>query len=232
MFKYSKQFLLGLSVVALSLVCTHAQNKRIDVIGLQQKDSSLNGRFYNECQVRGQALGLKDIRQSKKEKYLRFWTNSQAIDVWISDGKVYGQLCNYTFGDTSTKRSKDGKPIYGKESYFVSLSSLDSSVSPRVLEILDSLYMYKIPPLDSAERADSIKGLRYMMLDGDDYQVEYSTKDLYLYRCFYDPPKLYDEAEKAWNELNELIHLRDSFLKFRDNLPHDNYRNGIMSTTQ
>jgi hypothetical protein len=119
--------------------------------------------------------GLQLIKNSEQKYHFRFLNDSQILDLFSDDGKVFiGQLVNYT---TQLKKGRDGYEKYHKDIYEKYL--LDSVKSSKIGRLFLEKNLINIP-------TDSLIKNWAIFLDcgGIDFEIKISTKHQNLsYSC-------------------------------------------------
>ena len=204
------------SIFAFSQTITYCQPKAFD-------DSGDTTYWYQLKQEDAKKLGFWDLTKSTDNFHFRFWMENQAIDIWTNDFlRFYGQLAIFTnevVKDASITSQAPAK-------FYSKISPIDSLTSKLIYQSFLSQNIFRIPT-DS-----KIKGW-YPGDDGEEYIMEYASKNFYSFKTYWTPSiyKNIPEAvliSKISKEMETTFLLNEHLHNFMKGLPKGCYRVGEM----
>jgi hypothetical protein len=141
-------------------------------------------------------INLNSIQNTENKFHFRLWTHFQVIEVWEdSKGKTYGEITSWTEERYSNSHENTGN-------YFYKSKILDKTQITRILNLIDSLKLNKIPDSRLIEGWIGV-------LDGITYKIETSDLTDYFFKT-YDNPSSYNFLEEAFiiqYFIEETLHL-------------------------
>jgi len=155
--------------------------------------------WYGLTKENIQQAGLKDLTTAIEPVHFRFWTETQAVDIWTTDNKTFqGKLVYYTRTYTKEKDNDLYQPEKpGK--FYSKLTEMDTVTARKIYQYAYQQQLFQIPS------EDSIKGWH----DGNDgitYFVEYSTPSFYSFKEYWTPED--QEVKEAAIIVNVLQYLK------------------------
>jgi hypothetical protein len=155
-------------------------------------------------------MELPDLTKSRDSLHFRLWTNSQAIDIWTNDYKIFnGMLSNHTKSETTDKFYSNKTPI-------------NPATAKEIYKLFKAKLIFQIPT------DGKIKGWSPVS-DGEAILVEYSTKEFYSFKE-YDTPSMFKNIKEAVTldklekELEAILNMNKSWGTFLNGLPKGCYR--------
>ena len=205
-------------LIMIVLIEGYAQTKTCEIPCYKNGQVSL---WYRWTQNNNNKAGLPDLSQTTDTLHFRFSTETQAIDIWTKDYKVFkGTFANHT----TSEPCKDCL-IKGKSKYYSRKYDLDSSTAREVYDLFCKLSIFRIP------NQDSIKGWTNGF-DGEEFIIEYSTPSHYSFKEYWSPDGYKNEIKEAAlidslaNQLKSKLEMNISFHAFIDLLPSGTYHAG------
>jgi len=170
-------------------------------------------------------MGLVDLTASQKVFYWRFWTETEAVEIWTDDQNTFqGKLSVFTTRSiVGTNEKKD--PLQGK--FYFTSNPISSEKAGRIHTLIQTLGVLSIPTEDSI--SDWQAGL-----DGITYIVETSTPTTYSFKTYWTPEVYKESVREAAvidtlaKQLNTLASMGVHFSKFVRTLPPGCYHAGGM----
>jgi hypothetical protein len=172
--------------------------------------------FYKVTSAQASKLRLQHLVTAQESIHFRFWTESQVVDVWSQNNKVfYGQLISFT---TKVRLSRK------KEQFYKKVLPLDRATAKKLYNLFDTMNIFAIP------NSDSIKEWQ-TGLDGITYQIELSTPSLYSYKTYWTPKAQVNMKEAVLidllaTSLSESLGMPEAWKKFIESLPYGCYHQG------
>ncbi len=133
-------------------------------------------------------INLKDLQNSTDTFHFRFWTDSQAVDIWTIDHNSYfGQVTDFAcrYNDKLFR-----KGIYKIDKIYSNQFSIDSAKARQIFDFIDFHSIGAIPT------DDKIKGWG-QGLDGQEYLIETSTSTTYDFKTYWSPWVFVDSVNEA-----------------------------------
>lgn len=170
----------------------------------------------------------KNINNYEGSKFYRIWTNSQIIEVWISDStEMFPNTKKILLNNWAMEEFMKIKP---SESFFYKQQiSFFSPISNEIFRIIDSLDIEKIPnysEIDNWLKKD---------FDHQILVIEFKINGHYQLKVFPDYSLNHEiEYGKKINclitKLEQIIQLKDNFDKFIFDIPVECYSNLELGT--
>lgn len=211
--------LISISLLVGQLSCEQGKHVFIPLSG--SGDTTLWFKWQQESFIK---TGLPNLISSNDKLHFRFSTETQAIDIWTKDFKVfYGTLANFTTTYDENKYKENSKP----ELFYSNKSQLDTTVAKQVYNLFQKLSIFSIPT------DNKIKGWS-LGDDGNEYLIEYSTPKDYTFKEYWTPSYYKDRIKEAAtidslaNELEMILQMKKSFSAFIHMLPYGSYHAGSM----
>ena len=205
-------------IACVSFAASVAQTKTCSIPVYGKNDTTL---WYTWRKTDAKQMGLADLTKSQDSLHFRFWTETQAIEIWTNDFKTYnGLLSNHT-----EKIEKDDKP----RKFYSNKTAIDTATARKVYNLFADNLIFQIP--DDKD----IKGWD-QGFDGEELLMEYSTKTTYSFKRYWTPSafKELKEAvviEKSTKDLEVILDMEKSWSAFLSELPEGCYRAGEMTMT-
>jgi hypothetical protein len=201
-----KNLLIVLCLIAQS---SFGQSKTIQISG--------NEFWYSRTKELASVFYLKDITTFSEPFHFRFWTETQAIDIWTPNNKTYqGKIIHYA----SEVREDKQDTIERIHSHII---NIDTSTARKIYQYVMQQQLFTIPT------QDSIKDWGYGF-DGTTYFVEYSTPSLYSFKDYWLPEiQPLKEAKVIVNVLHFLqqtLNMDTDWDAFAKTLPQGCYNAG------
>lgn len=168
-------------------------------------------------------INLKDLQTSTDTFHFRFWTDTQAIDLWTVDHSLYfGLVTNYAqrYDDKLLR-----KGIYKIGKIYSNQVTLDSSKARQLFNIIDRLSIFNIPS------DEKISGWG-QGFDGEEFLIETSSPKEYSFKTYWTPRIFADSLKEAMQIQKFVDYLYSEFKIYnyyqKLKLPEGSYqRNGI-----
>ena len=162
----------------LSSYC-FGQSKTIDIpVSVRSNLKGDTSLWFKDYFKLTHDLKLENLQLSTDSFHFRFWTDTQAIDIWTSNNKKFS-------GSVTSFAQRYNEKLLKKEQYevdkvFSNTSDLDSITSRYIYQSFESLQIQQIPT------DGKIKGWSEG-LDGFEYLIEVSTKTTYSFKTYWSP---------------------------------------------
>jgi len=168
------------------------------------------------------SIGLCDLTRTNDSLHFRFWTETQAVDIWTNDYIHFnGLLANYTTAVNEPK-SKDGSSYSRWGKFYSSVAPIDTTMAREIYQMFTDNSVFEIPD------DKKIKGWGGLRLDGYGYSIEYSTKTTYTYKDYWCPENFKEVREAVvisnmYDSLNQMLHMHETLKSFISWLPRGCY---------
>lgn len=179
--------------------------------------------WYRILQKKIGHIGLSELTKSKDSLHFRISTETQVIEIWTSDFKVFnGVFTNFA---TSYCRKNYKRKHPKPDKYYINQTVLDSAKARHVFNVFDSLSVFSIPTEDSIE--GWLGGF-----DGITYIIECTTPSKYTFKSYWSPHYYKNEIKEAYiidslvKHLESTLSMRASFEVFISTLPSGCYSVG------
>ncbi len=175
-------------------------------------------QWYTSTLALAKQIGLNDLQNSIDSFHLRFWTSSQAIDVWTTDFSYYSAIItNYAqrYDDKLLR-----KAVYKIGKVYSNQISLDSIKAKRLFNMIRHLSIAELPS------DHEVKGWG-TGFDGEEYLIEVSTTNRYQFKTYWTP-RIFTDSLKEAEQIQKFIDFLYHDLKIQDyyklGLPRGTYR--------
>jgi hypothetical protein len=159
---------------------------------------------------------LIDLKKSGFKNHYRFSKIGQIVDIWTKDElRYYGTLLNYIYKYPASM--KLSSRVLKKE-------LIDTVKAREIVSLFNLLKIKNIPSQNKIPKWEIGK-------DGDTFEVEYSTPDIYSYKSYWEPAEQQSIEGITINKfsmyLKEALDLKNRYEAFRQTLPDGRYTLGI-----
>lgn len=184
-----------------------------------ESDTSL---WYTSIRALAKQIGLNDLQNSIDSFHLRFWTSSQAIDVWTTDFSYYSAIITNFAQRYDDKLLR--KAVYKIGKVYSNQVSLDSIKAKRLFNMIRHLSIAELPS------DHEVKGWG-TGFDGEEYLIEVSTTNRYQFKTYWTP-RIFTDSLKEAEQIQKFIDFLNHDVMIKDydklSLPKGTYRrNGI-----
>ena len=197
------------------------QNKKCVLPIYNTSDTSI---WYKTKQADAKKMGLTDLTKSIDSLHIRFWTETQIVEIWTTDyKKFYGYEINYTRSINNDRLIK-GSTNYKPSLLFHKVQSIDSSKSMAIYQL------FKFYTIENIPNGDSIINWNEGV-DGSEIIIEWSTNKHYSFKEYWNPSEFATIPEavrinKFTLQMQTFLDSKESWKKFIKGLPNGCYRAG------
>ncbi len=206
---------ITIAILLVAVFC-NAQVKLASIPISAQGDTSL---WYIWQQKDFKKANLPNLAVCTDSLHIRFATETQAIDIWTADYKLfYGTISNFTYRE---KTGNNEAPV----KFYSNINTISPDTAALAYGIFNNLSIAGIAT------DDSIKGWN-AGFDGDEYIIDYSTPTRYSFKTYWTPSAYKNTLKEAAlidslvHQYNALINMPQSFNMFINTLPIGCYKAG------
>lgn len=215
-----KKILLTLTFFCFALLSIGQIKKSIDIPLEQNGDTSVFFKWHTDYLC--SPMNIKKLIALTEPCHYRIWQDGQAIDVWITDNKIYhGTVSNFMIRFNPGKWKKGN---HKHDKIFSSQIAIDTAEAHHIMDLIH-IYMIASIPGDN-----QIKGWNHGLV-GTTHIIENSSPTQYSFKEFVavDLQKNIPEVrqlQQLFFNLSLDLNLQKLYKEFVISLPNGTFTNG------